>query len=180
MNKKLKRPALTAALVGIMVACCVGGKLALATLPNIEVVTLFTALFSYVFGWAGVVSAFIFVIVESLIWGFGSWVIAYFIYWPSVGVVFLLLGKLGIKNRFALTALTVLLTALFGLLTSLAEIGLFSGFWDNFGARFWIYYLRGTVFYAVHIASNAVIFSLIFTFLAEKLEKIKRRIFKQA
>ena len=173
MKKSLKRPALMAALVGIIVACTEGGKLALATLPNIEVVTLFTALFSYVFGWLGVLSAFIFVIVETLIWGFGSWVIAYFIYWPLVGAVFLFLRRLGIKNRIPITAAALLLTVFFGFLTSLAEIGLFSGFWDNFWTRFWIYYLRGTMFYAVHIASNAVLFPLLFPFLSGKLEKIK-------
>ena len=166
------------ALVGMMAATLECAKLALAVLPNIEAVSLLIALYSFVFGWSGIVAAMIFVCIEPLIWGFGAWFVSYLIYWPSLAIVFFILGRLRIKNRLILTALAVSMTFLFGVLTSLVEIGLFSGSFDNFFYRFGVYYARGIVFYIVHIVSNLLVFLLIFTPLRKILEKIKKRAFK--
>ncbi len=161
-------------LVGLMAAAVECGKLALTALPNIEVVTLLLALFGYVFGWLGVAAAVVFVCIEPLIYGFGAWVISYFIYWPLVAVIFMILGKAKIKNRFALTGTAVLLTFLFGILTALVEVGLFSGSFDNFFYRFGIYYLRGIVFCALQVCTNLIVFPLLFVFLSEKLKLISK------
>ena len=174
---KKNRVSVKIALVGIMAAIVECGKLALSFIPNVEVVTLFLALFSYAFGSLGLLSAIIFVCIEPLIWGFGTWVFSYLIYWPMVALVFFVFGRLKIKNRFIITAAVILLTFFFGILSSLVDIGLLSGFFDNFWYRFGIYYARGVVFYVVHIVSNAVIFFLLFPFLLERIGKIKRRIF---
>lgn len=165
------------ALVGVMAATVECAKLALAFVPNVEVVTLFLALFSYVFGVLGLAAAFIFVCIEPLIWGFGTWVVSYLIYWPTVSIVFFFLGKVKLKNRFAISLIASVLTFLFGVLTSLVDIGLLSGFFDSFFERFFIYYARGAVFYVVHVVSNAIIFFSLFKFLLGKLEKIKLKIF---
>jgi len=177
MKSKRLRPALAASFVGIMAATLECGKLALSFLPNVEVVTLLLALYSYTFGWLGVAAALVFVAIEPLIYGFGSWVISYFIYWPLVALLFMLLGRRGVKSRLALTSAAVLLTVFFGVLTSLVEIGLFSGFFDNFFSRFAIYYARGVVFYAVQTACNAVLFPLLFRPLSKKLGAIRDKAF---
>ena len=171
-----KNTALTVSLVGIMAATVECGKLALSFLPNIEVVTLLIALYSYVFGWLGVLAALIFVIIEPLIYGFGSWVISYFIHWPAVAIVFLLLGRARVKSRIILASVAVILTLLFGVLTSLVDIGLFSGFFDNFFYRFGIYYMRGIPFYAAQTVTNAILFPTLFPMLSARLGAIKRKI----
>ena len=74
------------ALVGIMAATLECGKLVLSFIPNVEVVTLLVALYGYVFGGLGIIAAAVFVCIEPLIWGFGSWFITYIIYWPLVAV----------------------------------------------------------------------------------------------
>ena len=79
----------TIATVGVMAATLECGKLVLSFLPNIEVVSILTALYGFVFGWAGVLAAFIFVMIEPLIWGFGPWFITYLIYWPLLAFVFI-------------------------------------------------------------------------------------------
>lgn len=176
MNNKTARspsPARTIALVGIMAATVECGKLALSFIPNVEIVTILLALYGYVFGLWGVLAAVVFVSIEPLIYGFGTWVISYYIHWPIVALVFMLLSKLRIRNRWAVTAVAVVLTAWFGVLTSLVDIGLFSGTFDNFWYRFGIYYVRGITFYAIQIICNAVMFALLFCYLAKKLEKIK-------
>ena len=169
-----KSPARSVALVGIMAAAAECVKLALAAIPNVEAVTLLLALFGYSFGWLGVASAFVFVMIEPLIWGVNTWVISYFLYWPFVAFVFMLLRKRGIKSRWLLTLAAVALTFWFGVLTSLVDVGLFSGSFDNFFFRFGVYYARGIVFYAAQILCNAVLFPLLFGFLADKLIRIRK------
>ena len=166
------------ALVGMMAATVECGKLALAALPNIEVVSLFIALFSYAFGWAGVLAAFVFVCIEPMIWGFGTWFLSYLIYWPLLAIVFLFLGRRNVKSRLVTTSVIVISTFLFGILTSLVDVGLFSGSFDRFFYRFGVYYARGVVFYAVHLVSNLVLFLFAFPPLCALLLKIKSGIFK--
>ncbi len=161
------------ALVGLMAASVECVKLAFAALPNIEAVTLLLALYGYIFGWLGVSAAFVFVCIEPVIFGLGSWVLSYFIYWPLLTALFMLLGRLGVKNRFALCGAAVISTFFFGVLTALVEVGLFTGSFDNFLYRFGIYYIRGIPFYALQIVTNLVLFLFLFPFLSKKLRMIK-------
>ena len=103
VSKKRKNPARIVALVGIMAATIECGKLALSFLPNIEIVTLLHALYGYVFGVWGVVASVVFVCIEPLIYGFGTWVPSYFLYWPFVSLLFWLLSRLRVKNRWLMT-----------------------------------------------------------------------------
>ena len=176
-RSKKKTVSKSIALVGIMAAAIECGKLALSFIPNVEVVTLFIALFSYVFGLSGILAAFVFVCIEPLIWGFGTWIASYIIYWPAVALVFFFLGSLKIRNRFVISFIVALSTFIFGILTSLIDVGLLSGFLDNFWYRFSIYYARGAVFYIVHIISNTIIFLALFNFLRIKLEEIKKQLY---
>ena len=172
MRSKAIGPARTVALVGILSASLFCSKLALSFLPNVEVVTLLTALFGYSFGALGIVATVIFVFIDAMIYGFGSWVISYFIHWPAVAVIFMLMAKARIGGRVIPTVVAVLLTVWFGVLTALVEVGLFSGYFDNFFYRFGIYYARGVVFYAVQIGCNAVLFPLLFPFLVKTMRRL--------
>ena len=161
------------ALVGIMAATIECGKLALAAVPNVEAVTLLTALFGYVFGLSGVLATVVFVCIEPIIWGVGPWFISYLLYWPAVAMIFWLLGRRRSVGIILPTALAVLLTVFFGLLTSLVEVGLFSGSYDSFFYRFSVYYLRGVWFYVTQTVTNAVIFPLLFKPLSTLLRRVK-------
>ena len=173
--RKRRSVALSIALVGLMAASIECVKLALAFLPNVEAVTLLIALYSFTFGWLGIVAAAVFVCIEPLIWGFGTWFISYLIYWPLVAVVFFLFGRLKIKNRAILTLTAVGLTLFFGVLTSFVDVGLFSGSFDKIFYRFGIYYARGVLFYAVQTATNAVLFPLLFPTLSKKLSQLRQK-----
>ena len=173
-----KSPARAIAFVGISAATVECGKLALAALPNIEVVTLLIALYGYVFGLLGVACAIVFVSIEPLIYGFGTWVATYFIYWPLVALVFALLGKLRVRGRFLMSGVAVTLTLFFGVLSSLIDVGLLSGFFDNFFYRFGIYYMRGIVFCALQTTCNALLFFFLFDFLSKKLCSVKKSFFQ--
>lgn len=170
-----KNTILSIALIGLMAAMLECGKLVLAVLPNIEVVTLLCALFGYVFGGAGVVATIVFIAIEPLIYGFGTWMISYCLYWPLVTIIFMLLGRAKVRNRVILTVIAVILTVWFGVLSSLVDVGLFSGYFDNFFYRFGIYYLRGISFYVTQIICNAVLFPLLFRPLSQSLTKLNKR-----
>ena len=73
-NSRFASASKKVATVGICAATIECAKLALAALPNVEVVTLLCALYGYTFGWWGVLSTVVFVCIEPIIWGFGSWV----------------------------------------------------------------------------------------------------------
>lgn len=168
-KKRRSSAAYRIALVGVCAASIECGKLVLSGIPNVEVVTLLCALYGYVFGPLGVLSAVVFVSLEPIWYGFGTWVISYYLYWPFVSLVFYLLGRAKVKNRFALTAVALLLTAWFGVLTSLVDTGLFTGFWNRFFWRFSVLYMRGVQFYITQFLCNAVLFPLCFCYLAKKL-----------
>ncbi len=171
MNKG-KNIAQRVALVGICAATLEVGKLALSFIPNVEIVTILTALYGYTFGVWGILSAVVFVCIEPLLWGFGTWMISYFIHWPLVALIFMIFGKCRIRSRIILTGAALLLTFFFGILTSLVDIGLFSGNFDRFFYRFGIYYMRGIVFYIIQIACNAVLFPLVFLKMHKFLKKL--------
>ncbi len=173
--KNRKSTALSIALVGIMAASIECVKLALAFLPNVEAVTLLIALYSFSFGWLGIAATVVFVCIEPLIWGFGTWFISYLIYWPLVAVVFFLFGRLKTKNRAILTLTAVALTLFFGVLTSFVDVGLFSGSFDKLFYRFSVYYARGIVFYAVQTVANAILFPLLFPLLSERLSQLREK-----
>ena len=173
-GSKRRSIAYRVALVGICAATIECGKLILTFLPNVEVVTLLTALYGYAFGVWGIISAVVFVCIEPLIYGFGSWVISYFIYWPLVALVFMLLARLRARSRWLLTGVALVLTVFFGVLTSLVDTGLFLGYYDRFFYRFSITYMRGISFYMTMLITNAVAFPTLFPPLYRAISRFRR------
>ena len=177
MKKSTKYNAALIAVSAMFAALLVGGKEALAVLPNIEVVTLLIALCAYVWGIAVVFSAVnVFVVVEMAIWGINTWIISYFIHWNAVALVFLLLGKANIKHKWVevtvATSVAAVFSTLFGVLTSVVDtlVGFTGkGFFldaDDFFTRFAVMYARGWLppipFFAMQIVGNIVIFAVAF------------------
>lgn len=163
----------TIATVGVMAATLECGKLVLSFLPNIEVVSILTALYGFVFGWAGVLASFIFVMIEPLIWGFGPWFITYLIYWPLLAFVFMCLGRRKIENRWLILAIILGLTVGFGVLSSIIDVALYIGVNKHYLSNLALYYIRGIGFYLTQICCNAVLFLLIFKPLKDRLTRIK-------
>ena len=63
----------------------------------------------------------------------------------------------------------------FGVLTSLVDVGLFMGAFDNFWQRFGIMYARGIPFFATHVVSNFALFLLCYKPLCKALTKTKKQ-----
>ena len=168
-------------------ALLVGGKEALAALPNVEVVTLFTAVCAYSWGIAVVLPAVnVFIAVDMAIWGVNTWIISYFVYWNLVAVCFWAIGKARFKHKWAevlcATALAVVLTTFFGVLTSAVDVmigytgrGFFFDF-DNVLKRFATMYVAGAPFFITHVACNFALFAAAFLPLVMLNRKAKLRI----
>ena len=162
------------ALVGMMAATIECAKLALAAIPNVEAVSLLIALYSYVFGWAGVLAAVVFVCIEPLIYGIGSWMLTYFLFWPGVALLFMLFGKIKLKSRIIFTLVAIGLSIAFGMLSALIDIAFMTGVNGYYFSNVIIYYIRGLGFDTVHVVSNGIVFITLFLFLQKKLDQIKK------
>ena len=173
MKHSSKYNAALLAVSAMFAALLVGGKEALAVLPNIEVVTLLIALCAYAWGPLVVFPAVnVFIAVDMSIWGVNTWIISYFIHWNSVALGFWLLGKAKFRHKavevVCATTLAVVFSAVFGVLTSAVDTlvgftgkGFFLDF-DNVIARFALMYVRGARFYVTQIVCNLVLFAAAF------------------
>ena len=68
-------------LFGVLGALTFAMKLAMAGLPNIEPVTLSLLVYGAVFGYKALYPAYVYVIMEILYFGLGTWNFCYFYIW---------------------------------------------------------------------------------------------------
>lgn len=182
-----KNITLRVCITALFAALLVGGKEALAALPNVEVVTLFIAVCAYVFGLAVAMPAvFVFIAVDVAIWGFNTWVISYIVHWNVVALVFWAfslwrLQNVRLKAAFA-AVLACVLTVLFGILTTAVDTtigftgkGFFTDF-SEFSRRFAALYVTGAPFFVTHVLSNTLIVAVAFVPLVMLNAKIKVRL----
>ena len=171
------RSAKKIAALAVMAALLTGGKAALAAVFNVEVVSLFCALFGYVFGPVAMIPVCVFVLIEVLIWGIGypSWVITYFIHFNLIVIVFWGLKRIRLRTPVVYVVVIAFMTFCFGVLEAVLNVLPVSVDLDNFFWRFGVYYGRGVAFCLVHIISNAIIFSLLFIPLKKLLSAIKEK-----
>lgn len=172
MNKALRRTTLAVVQIAVASATVSAAKFALMAIPNVEAVSLLLAVYGFVLGWKGIAAALVFCASETLIWGAGTWVVTYFMYWPSLASVFALLGKTVKPSAIIATVVAFVMTLWFCVLSSLVDVGLTSGNFENFGERFTIYFLRGTWFYVAQIVCNLVLFPLLFKPLTSSLNRL--------
>ena len=187
MKQSTKYSAALIAVSAMFAALLVGGKEALAVLPNIEVVTLLVALCAYVWGPVVVFPAVnVFIAVDMAIWGVNTWIISYFIHWNSMALGFWLLGKAKFRHKavevVCVTSLAAVFTVVFGVLTSAVDTvvgytgkGFFVDF-DNVLYRFAVLYVNGVSFYVTQIVCNLVLFAVAFLPLVAVNRKAKLKL----
>lgn len=164
---KIVLPAAVAAILIVV-------KEMLAFIPNVEAVTLIIVVCAYVFPTRTILFAsIVFCTGEWLIYGFGYWVVAYYIYYPLLAAtaLFLKLVKNTLWRAVAATAIAVLLTAFFGVLTSAVDALFIAGFKNVFFKYFAVIYARGIKFYITHVISSLVTVSVLFTPICLALKK---------
>lgn len=90
--RKITRIALLSAILYV-------SKAALEFLPNVELVSLLTVLYTLVFGAEAFLIVTVFNLFELIQWGFGTWWVSYLFIWPLLVFITLMLKKI-IKEEF--------------------------------------------------------------------------------
>ncbi len=103
--KKIVRIALFSAILYI-------AKFILEWLPNVELVSFLTIIYTLVFGTEAFFVVTVFNLFEFIQWGFGTWFISYLYVWPILVLLTLLFKKI-FKEEFLLWAI---LSGVFGLI----------------------------------------------------------------
>lgn len=167
-------------ITALFAATLTAGKLALMAVPNIEIVTLFIMLYTVTFGLKiSFPATIVFCFTEGLIFGFNTWLIAYLIHWPLVVLVTFLISKIKYQNYIIYIVIGALLTALFGVISSAIDAVISSSIAKiNFFVMFSVIYMRGIVFYATHIVSNAIFIAIAFPILKTLLLNAKKLYYK--
>ena len=142
-------------------------QVVMSPLPNIEPVSLLTLVFMAVFGWKGLYPVYVYVVMDILYFGLGTWNINYLYVWAILAVAAFLLRKMESPLGWAL------LSAGFGLAFGLlcAPVSLFMGGWA-YAVSWWI---SGIPFDLMHCAGNFVMALLLFKPLRLLLGKLYAR-----
>lgn len=162
-------------LTALAAALLSAGKQALAAIPNIEIVTLFIMLYAACFKpQIAFIATEVFILIEIFIWGINTWVFAYLIHWNLLALfTFFLARVFKVRNRFIYLAYTIVMTAAFGVLTSLIDALVGWGKTGlSFATLFTAIYVRGIYFYIVHVVGNAAINLTLFAPMRDLLTKL--------
>lgn len=160
--------------VAVMTAMLTALKFALSFVPNVEVVTLLILVYAAVFGAAyAVPAALVFCGIEIALYGVASWVVLYFVYWPTLALVASLLLRR--RNVFVAVIIATVGSVLFGVLSACADTMVVAlGISEVDLAKYWVaYYARGLYFDLIHTASNFCVVGLLFVPLCAAAERIK-------
>ncbi|MEA4895823.1 MAG: hypothetical protein VB064_11250 [Oscillospiraceae bacterium] len=148
-----------------MAAFTVGTQVAMAALPNINLVSVLIILTMLVYGAKGFYSVAVFVLLEGLIYGFGLWFISYLYVWAILALIALIFKKN--ENSLIWAAIAGLFGLSFGLLCALPY--LFIGG----PAMAFSYWVSGIPFDLTHCVSNFVLTLLLLNPLKKLLFKLR-------
>lgn len=98
--------------IALLCAILYVSKVALEFLPNVELVSLLTVLYTLVFGKEAFLIVTVFNLFELIQWGFGTWWVSYLYVWPLLVLITLLLKRV-IKEEFLIWSVV---SGLFGLI----------------------------------------------------------------
>ena len=155
------------ALFGILGGLTFAAKLVMSGLPNIEPVSLMVMLFAVLFGKKAVYPIYVYVTMEILYYGLGTWNICYLYVWLVLCAGAWLLKKS--RDPLAWAMLSGAFGLAFGALCGIVDIFI-GGF--AYAVTKWT---SGILFDIYHCAGNFVIALLLFIPLRNLLEKLYAR-----
>ena len=164
MSKKNGLPLGEVVLFGILGALTFALKFAMAALPNIEPVSLLMMVFGVVFGLKALYPCYVYVAMEILTFGIGTWNVNYLYIWALIVVAAWLMRKTEQPLAWAL------LSGVFGLFFGAfcAPVDVVIGGW-SYALSKWI---SGIPFDALHCGGNFVLALIMYKPLRKLLEKL--------
>lgn len=144
-----------------------GAKVVMAALPNIEPVSLLVIAYAVVFGRKSLYPIYVYVLMEILLYGLGTWNIMYLYVWPVLALCAWLLRRQ--ESPLIWAVLSGSFGLAFGLLCAPVDVCI-GGF--AYAAAKWA---SGIPFDLAHCAGNFVIALLLFQPLRRLLQKLYSR-----
>ncbi|GAB6106831.1 hypothetical protein [Fusibacter bizertensis] len=156
-------------LIAILSASLTAGKFVLSAVPNIEIITFLFIVYTVIFGLKrAFFTSIIFTTTEILIYGFGTWLLGYYILWPMLILITHLL-KRTINSEYGFAIVAAIFGFAFGLFFALFE-SLFYGI--EYAIPYW---LSGIPFDIVHGVSNFIIVLVLYTPLTKTIFVAKQK-----
>ena len=152
------KPTLKIVLIGLFSRLLVALQVALAFLPNVELVTFLMLMYALLLPASmSVFISLVFATLEMLVWGLtGDWVVGYYWIWLVwIGLIYTLKPVLK-HNHYSWALVSGLWGFLFGMLFAINH-GIFYGLQFSF-----IYWVRGISFDIIHAISNYIIVLVLF------------------
>lgn len=156
------------ALLGILTAVLLGGQVALAAQPNVEIVSLLVILYSILLGRQVFLIIYAFVLLEGCLYGFGLWWVSYLYVWALLAII-----ALALRRTEASALFWAILSGFFGLafgalcaLPYLVTGGIAAAI---------SYWLAGLGFDLIHCVGNFLVCLLLFRPLYRLLSRLLRR-----
>lgn len=153
--------------LGILTAVLLGGQVALAALPNVEIVSLLVILYSLLLGRQVFLIIYAFALLEGCLYGFGLWWVSYLYVWTLLAII-----ALALRQAEALALFWAILSGFFGLafgalcaLPYLVTGGIAAAI---------SYWLAGLGFDLIHCAGNFLVCLLLFRPLYRLLSRLLR------
>lgn len=165
MDKKLSLKEMI--LFGILGALTFAMKVVMAGLPNIEPVSLTILVYAAVFGLKALYPTYVYVVMEILYFGLGTWNICYLYIWAILAVAAWLLR--GMQGSLGWAVLSGAFGLLFGALCGIVDIFI-GGF--AYAVTKWA---SGIPFDIAHCVGNFFIALILFKPLRQLLERLYAR-----
>ena len=154
-------------LFGVLGALTFALKMCMALLPNIEPVSLLVMVFAAVFGLKALYPVYVYVAMEILYWGIGTWNVNYLYIWGILAVAALLLRKSTQPLVWAM--LSGVFGLAFGLLCAPVDVAV-GGL--SYAVTKWA---SGIPFDIAHCVGNFVIALILFKPLRRVLDRLYHR-----
>ena len=154
------------ALSGILGAVLLVCQIAMAPLPNIEIVSVLVVLFAIALGKYVGYTLSVFVLLEGLVFGFGLWWFSYLYIWAVLAGAAVIFRKMDSRLGWAL--LCGFFGLLFGSLTSIPTF-ILSGFAAGIA-----YIASGIPFDLIHAVSNFLLAFLLLPVLCRLFDKLTK------
>ena len=157
-------------LLGILGAIAYVGQVALSFLPNIEVVSVLFLVYTKIFGKKALFPIYVFVLLEGIFWGFGSWWIMYLYVWAVLWGITMLLRRNDSAVFWAV--INGAFGLVFGALCSITQ-GVMFGIGSGFA-----YFISGIPFDIVHCIGNFLTALFLYKPLTILLSKVMKTLVK--
>jgi hypothetical protein len=144
-------------LIGLLSALLVVVQVALAPIPNVELVSFLFLMYAITLPLSMSLSiAIVFATLQMLVWGMGDWVIGYYWIWAFWVILVYVLKRLNLTNEYRWALLSGLWGFLFGILFAVNH-GVLYGL--NYSIAYWV---KGVSFDIIHAISNYIVILVLF------------------